>query len=648
MKTPDKLLVLAALLSLFADACDGDAGIAGVDVGQPGDYKIAADKGKPPRDLRGPDRPKAKKDQGAPKKDQAGQKKDHGSPPLDLAGLKKDKAPPPQDSAPPPPDKASPTPDMACPDPGVKLGGGVRVWPTNLAVGGKATVTYPASGKLGGGANLTLHYGFNYWSLDLGGGAKNKTQAMTKLPGGGFSASIPLPPGGKLLDAVFYSTAGGSKTWDNNNAADWHRSIADPLLGPYLTLRDNTASPYAADRDPAHSVTVNFRSDRKCLGRVRYGIKASALNKTSGETGLGRSDHHLNIMSPLLSPDTRYYYQVTCIDPTESCQRQTVSGMRSFRTPPKNLAAFKMAVLADPQDNGLAGDKWAQVAGALIKAPHADARLVLIAGDLAGDDKPERWWTFFHHGRELFATRPLLPVVGNHDTPTYGSHADTTSFEKLFSLGSSSGKDTYWALRYGTAAFIGLNSETAQSWISTSDWKPGGKQYTWLQGALAKLPAAATWRFAAWHIPPYNAGVRHANQNQSTRGVTNLLTGKIDWVFGGHEHMYQRTKPVRYGGINSSGVWGKVAPKYGRGAADGVGYLMAPAAGHFPPEASLLKASTPERGLLAYPGAAQINGDKITTWVGFVMAEVKGKTLTLKAYQLGVGTPRDQLSYTKP
>ena len=48
--------------------------------------------------------------------------------------------------------------------------------------------------------------------------------------------------------------------------------------------------------------------------------------------------------------------------------------------------------------------------------------------------------------------------MGNHDTPTYGSHADTSSFEKLFSLGSSSGKDTYWALRYGAAAFIGLNS----------------------------------------------------------------------------------------------------------------------------------------------------------------------------------------------
>jgi len=637
MTSPKRILLLLSLLFL---ACGDGAGQM-VDVGTPVDRGVAKKDG-PRKDTA------VKKDRKVPLPDKKKPVKDKGKPKLDKGKPKLDKSKPKLDKGKPKPDLFKPKPDMKpCQDPGVTLDAGVRVWPTNLAVGGKATIIYPASGKLGSGSNLTLHYGANYWTLDMGGGSKNKTAGMVKQPGGGFKVTVNLPKGGKLLDFVFYRTSGGGKTWDNNNKNDWRRSVADPLLGPYLTLKDNFGGLGGVNRDPRNSMTVNFRSDRKCLGRVYWGTKAGALNTHVTQTGGATVDHHLHIPG-ILSPDTRYYYRVVCINPAAACKVEARSGVRSFRTMSNNTANLKVAVLADPQDNGLAGDKWAGVAAALTKPPHADARLVLVAGDLAGDDKPIRWWTFFHHGRELFATRPLLPVVGNHDTPTYGSHPDTTSFEKLFSLGSSSGTSTYWTLRYGPAQFIGLNSETAQSWVSKSDWKPGGKQYNWLSATLAKLPAASTWRFAAWHIPPYNAGTRHANQNQSTRGVTKLFGGKIDWVFGGHEHMYQRTRPVRYGGVNSAGVFGVKAAKYGRGGADGVGYLMAPGAGHYPAEGNLLKSSAPERALLAYPGAAQISGDKITPWVGFVMAEIKGKNLTLRAYQLGKATPRDQVTYTKP
>jgi len=112
--------------------------------------------------------------------------------------------------------------------------------------------------------------------------------------------------------------------------------------------------------------------------------------------------------------------------------------------------------------------------------------------------------------------------------------------------------------------------------------------------------------------------------------------------------MYQRFKPVRFGGINSGGqAWGKVAAKYGRGGADGVGYMLAPAAGHYPPSSKLLTSSSHERSLLAYPGSGQINNDKISPWVGFVMMDIKGKSLTIRAHALG-GATRDLVSYTKP
>jgi Calcineurin-like phosphoesterase len=545
----------------------------------------------------------------------------------------------------------APLPDAPCPDPGVDLGSGVTIRPTNLTPGGQATVTYAASATLGSSANLTLHYGGDFWTGDLGGGDKAKDVAMTKQADGSFSVTITLPAAARLLDLVFFTTQGSAKTWDNNNKADWHRALGEPLYGPYLTLKDNSAAPGKQDRDPAHSVTVNFRSDRPCRGRVRFGTAAAALSAAITESGAG-VDHHLHIGGQL-KPDTRYHYQVACHDPAVNCKTEERSAVYSFRTAPaagsSGSANLKLIVLADPQDNMLAQDRWRDVAAALTKPPHADARLLLIVGDLAGDDTPVRWWTFFHHGRALLASRVLLPVVGNHDTPTYGSHVDSTTFEQLFSLGSSSGQDTHWALRYGPAAFIALNSETAQSWVSTTDWTPGGKQRTWLQGALTKLPAAATWRFATWHIPPYNVGVTHVDQNASTRGVTTLFGGVIDWVLGGHEHLYQRSKPLQSVSGSGGQVSGKVVANYGRGPGDGVGYLIAPAAGHDPPEDTLVKASDPLRGGLAYPTAAEISGkDTITPWVGFVTLELKAKSMSLRAYELGVAAPRDTLTYTKP
>jgi hypothetical protein len=531
----------------------------------------------------------------------------------------------------PPPDRAVDLlpPDAPCPDPGVTLAPGVTVSPTGLSAGGSATIVYRAPAKLAGSSNLTLHLGSNFWTPDTAG-TLAKDLPMTKRSDGAFEVTTTVPAGARLLDLVFFTESGGKKTWDNNGGLDFHRAVGVQLIGPYLSFRDNLGG--QPDRNPATSITVSFRSDHLCRGRVRYGTGPGALVAAADEPA-PTLQHHLHLDK--LIPDTVYHYRVECTA-SEACAPAEQSPTASFRTAPQDPTSFSFLHLSDPQDYRSPGDRWKEVAALLSKPPHDAFRFFLITGDLVGGDEPARWWDFFDRGRPLLASKPILPMVGNHDTPTFASNADTSSFEGLFDFGSSSGKDTHYGFRYGSAGFLVLNSESSQ--VAPADWKPGGAQHGWVVSSLGKL-AGATWRFAAWHIPPYNAGVRHSNQVDSVRPITALFDDQLDWVLCGHEHLYQRSKPLRYSG--------KVVSSHG-GSGGGVGYLIAPVAGHDPPEETLLPASNPARALLAYPTPPTVVNDKVSPWAGFVQITVNGKSLQIQAHSIDESAPKDSLSYSKP
>lgn len=533
--------------------------------------------------------------------------------------------------------------DLApCVDPGVDLGGKVRVSPSRLVPGQNVTIRYEGPLAQSGGG-VRLHYSYDWWSWQQPSGAPYATAkqvAMTKLASGAYEVTVPLLATAHQLDFVFTDDA--AQTWDNNNKADWHRPLGGLWMGPYLTWRDNTALS-TPDRDPARAIVVNFASERPCKARVRWGKSAAGLTQQLDE-GVATTRHHLLVTQ--LDPATTYYYEVGCLDPLVACDLFDRSATHSFRTPAATSTPLKVIALSDPQDSGNAQDRWGDLALELSKPPHDDAAFVMISGDLSGDDNPQRWRDFFRKGVPLLATHVLVPAVGNHDTPTFGSNADTSSFEGFFLLGSSSGKDTYHGLRLGDLTVFALNSEKAQSGVG-SDWdKDTGAQYLWLAGKLQQ--PASRWTMAFWHIPPFNAGVRHSGQNDSTRSVLRLFNQRVDWVLGGHEHMYQRSVPIRYSGDSGGKPQFVAAPSYGAGAADGVGYLLAPAAGHYPPEGGLLPAANPLRALLAYPTGAEISNDTIVPWVGYVVLTFNGKTMKIESFELGKSQPRDSVTTTKP
>jgi hypothetical protein len=67
----------------------------------------------------------------------------------------------------------------------------------------------------------------------------------------------------------------------------------------------------------------------------------------------------------------------------------------------------------------------------------------------------------------------------------------------------------------------------------------------WVERDLAAA-AAATWRFVAFHHPGFNSSREHYEQQQMRRMAGVFEAGKVDVVFSGHVHNYQRSYPMRF------------------------------------------------------------------------------------------------------
>jgi hypothetical protein len=510
----------------------------------------------------------------------------------------------------------------------------VWVTPATPSPGEEVTVHY--RGSLADAATLSMRLGFNGWSesegreqlhttTDEGDPVVFEQVATARGEDGVHTATLTMPEGAAALHMTFNDYSDGLVI-DDNEGQEYHWGLTFPYIGPYLTWDD--------ERRPGEGVVVTWETSVPCKGVIYFG-EGDALDRYAvGES----SDtlHHVALTG--LSPDTEYGYRVH-----DNAGR--ASEVFHFRTPAADQDQITFVVMGDMQDNGQPHERWGEVAGAVAR-DFGDVDLLLLVGDLAANDYPGFWWVFFDRARELFARVPLVPTIGNHDTPGMHSSEDATSFTRYFPLPAASGDSSYYTLDYGPARFLVLNSERP------GELEPGGAQYDFARDALDDTfrggERQLDWVFAGWHHPPYNAGNRFADVQDLYRPVTELFEGYVDWVFTGHEHLYQRFVPVQYSG--------EEAPSggYALGPDDGVGYLVVPSAGDtiwdelVRPEADLLGS----RELLAFPeiGESDLRTDAEH---GFVVVYASGSTATIDTWAMGYyDDPRDprlqeSLTYTR-
>jgi hypothetical protein len=91
---------------------------------------------------------------------------------------------------------------------------------------------------------------------------------------------------------------------------------------------------------------------------------------------------------------------------------------------------------------------------------------------------------------------------------------------------------------YANAHFVVLDANLYMNWQD-------GKLRAWLEQDLQKAQLAK-WRFVMFHQPPFNADLHHGDEQQMRLVADIFQRYKVDVVFAGHVHNYQRTRPLTF------------------------------------------------------------------------------------------------------
>lgn len=180
-------------------------------------------------------------------------------------------------------------------------------------------------------------------------------------------------------------------------------------------------------------------------------------------------------------------------------------------------------------DFGTGGSDEVAIAAGMLDAHHKSALdLVVAVGDNIYPNGSGRY--FNKHFEEPFAGLlkervKFYAVLGNHDVEE--GRKDQVNYP-LFNMGGSN----YYSIsrNNGLVDFFMLDSTD----LSTT-------QLGWLENSLSE--SHAIWKLAALHHPIYSSGKKHGSDLKLRKLLEPLFTHyRVQAVFSGHDHVYERTK----------------------------------------------------------------------------------------------------------
>ena len=136
--------------------------------------------------------------------------------------------------------------------------------------------------------------------------------------------------------------------------------------------------------------------------------------------------------------------------------------------------------------------------------------------------------------------QPLNGPIGTEGGPLVAPVLGPESNKKAFldAAGKAFPQMANFSFDYGNSHWTILDAN------ATVDWTNSQLQ-EWLTNDLASA-RGATWRFVNFHQPGFNSSKTHFNEQYMRILAPLFEAGKVDVVFNGHVHNYQRSYPLQF------------------------------------------------------------------------------------------------------
>jgi hypothetical protein len=246
-----------------------------------------------------------------------------------------------------------------------------------------------------------------------------------------------------------------------------------------------------------------------------------------------------------LTEGTEYRYEIVFPD-------RRVFAAHTARTAPPRGEPFRFLAFGD---SGSGDDVQYDLARLM---PKYDPLLVIHTGDLiymegAARDYPKK---FYRPYADLIVSAAFYPVVGNHDWDDYQAVPMFDNFVLPRNGPAGTIPERHYWFDVGDVRFVAFDSDALNESLR-DDVAP------WLDEVLTG--ADGRWKVVFFHHAVFTHSKHTPNRKVLELIVPLLDKHQVDLVCVGHNHLYERTHPIRDGQIAPDGTSGTVYLTTGAG-----------------------------------------------------------------------------------
>lgn len=338
------------------------------------------------------------------------------------------------------------------------------------------------------------------------------------------------------------------------------------VRGPFIERLLDGALDLTVETDTPTHIEVVYGKGEERRGRDK---RMASATDAAGQTQPPQTVHRVHITG--LRPGNTYHYQVSIVPTTAGATRLELPVI-PIHTPPTAVRPLRFVVYGDSRSGHAI---HAQVVQAILDE---DPDLVLSIGDLVERGTEDSDWDrFFAVATPLLQRVPFFMAPGNHEYARRGQGA--VNLFKIWNRhfppqtvpgGSNTPPSHVMATprppvagepEAGPRGFYSFDIAGVHFVALDSNQLRNGEQLRWLEADLERIrPKRPRALIVFMHDGPYSTGWHGDNSTLIRDYVPVLERNRVNMVFSGHDHDYERGHRGRLDYIVTGGGGAELRP----------------------------------------------------------------------------------------